>query len=429
MSKKNVSAVAAILAEHPSWGARKIAAKLRAKPSTVQGWMAQLDTPAPEPSFKTDLEATGNQAWKDRYGDLQKKYAKALKHVSATELLIEEIRSVAPLSYSPAPAIIRDRKRREVTNAPQSAVLLFSDTHVGKVVTPEQTLGHGNYNFEIFLNRLKYLEESVLSITEDHHSKTPCPELVICMLGDMLDGALSHANEADQHHTLFTQFYGAGHAIAQFFRHLAAHFPKIRIQTAVGNHTRWGTQRKMPTVNRFSNLDMFLYALVRALVTDIKNIEFTLKAQPFTEFDVHGYRFHGSHGDHVRGGDKALGIPNHSIARQISATTQLAAKRADEARRKGLSGTSIAAPHYYVLGHLHRSITLPHALGSVIVNGGFPGVDNYGLMEGFSPVDPVQRFFFIHPKYGKTAEYPIDLKNASDIGGKRPYVIPGGFGL
>jgi len=80
------------------------------------------------------------------------------------------------------------------------------------------------------------------------------------------------------------------------------------------------------------------------------------------------------------------------------------------------------------MGHLHRSITLPHALGSVIVNGGFPGVDNYGLMEGFSPVDPMQRFFFVHPKYGKTAEYPIDLSHASTLN-KRPYSIPEGFGL
>lgn len=411
----NVSAVSEILAEHPNWGARKIAAKLKQKPSTVQGWMAQLETPAPEPSLASDLEAAGNEAWKDRYADLNKKYNSLLKRATATELLVQEVKSLAPLSYEPAPPVIRDKKRREITSAPQSAVLLFSDTHVGKTVEPGQTLGHGNYNFDVFLNRLKYLEESVLSITEDH-TVTRTPELVICMLGDMLDGALSHANEADQRLTLFTQFFGAGHAIAQFFRHLAAHFPKVRIRTAVGNHTRWGTQRKMPTVNRFSNLDMFLYAFVRALVAEIPNIEFPLNEQPFTEFEVQGFRFYGAHGDNIRGGDKALGIPNHAIGRNISATTQLAAK----------SGKG--APHFYVLGHLHRSITLPHALGSVIVNGGFPGVDNFGLAEGFSPVDPSQRMFFVHPRYGKTASYDIDLKYASALN-KRPYVIPEGFGL
>lgn len=414
------------MSEHPNWGARKIAAKLKQKPSTVQGWMAQLETPAPEPTLQWDREASANEAWKERYSDLNKKYTTVLKERSAVDLLVNEILALRPLSYSAAPAIIRDKKRREIVSAPQSAVLIFSDTHVGKVVEPEQTLGHGNYNFEIFLARLKYLEESIISICEDHHSEHECPELVIAMLGDMLDGALQHANEADQQIVLFTQCYAASHAIAQFFRHLAAHFPKIRIHTTVGNHTRFANQRKMPTVNRFSNFDMFLYAHVKALVSDIKNIEFPLDRQPFTQFEVQGFRFHGSHGDNIRGGDKTLGIPNHAIGRAISTTTQLAAKRSDEATRNGLP-SPIGAPHYYVLGHLHRSITLPHAIGEVIVNGGFPGVDNYGLAEGFTPIDPKQRFFFVHPKYGKAATYDIDLKFANI--GSRPYVIPEGFGL
>src|SRR5690606_1203040 len=175
---------------------------------------------------------------------------KLLKKTAATELLVEEVVNIAPLSYDPAPPVVRNKARRAAKSSPQSAVLLFSDTHVGKVVTPEQTLNFGEYNFDIFLHRLKYLEESVISILDDH-TTTQVPELVLFMLGDMLDGALSHANEADQHLTLFSQFYGAGHAIAQFLRSLATHVPVLRLHTCVGNHTRWsvgGGQRKMPTV-------------------------------------------------------------------------------------------------------------------------------------------------------------------------------------
>lgn len=416
-TKENISAVAAILNEHPNWGARKIAHKLKKKASTVQGWMVQLQAPAPESSLTDDQETNRSLAWKDRYGALLKKYNVVSKQQTATEMLVEEITALAPTSYSSVPEVIRDKKRRGVINSPQSAVLLFSDTHVGAVIDPAQTGGHGLYNFDVFLNRLKYLEESVVSILEDHHLKShPCPELVVCMLGDMLHGALGHSNEADQIYTKFEQYYGAGHAIAQFFRNLSPHFPKVRIHTAVGNHTRWDSQKKMPSVNRFSNLDMFLYAYVQALVRDIPNIEFNLNKQPVTEFEVQGFRFHGLHGDKIKGGDKSLGIPNHSIGRKISATTQLAAA----------AGTG--APHYYVMGHLHRSITLPHALGDVLINGGFPGVDNYALDEGFTPVKPSQRFFFVHPKFGATAGYPINLHHAADLG-KRPYIIPNGFGL
>lgn len=399
---------------NPTWGARKLATALDMKPSTVQGWMKQNCKLGREKTLDADLLAANSEAWKARFGDLEKKYKKLLVRASATDLLVSEVKTMAPLSYECAPAILRDKRIKTKTH-PQSAVLLFSDTHVGKTVEPEQTLSWGEYNFDSFLARLKYLEESVVSILSDHTTMA-VSELVVFMLGDMLDGALSHANEADQQLTLFAQFFGAGHAIAQFYRNLAAHVPVLRVETAVGNHTRWQNQRKMPTVNRFSNLDSFLYAYTRALLADIPNIKWTMDAQPFCLTEVQGWRFHGSHGDHIRGGDKALGIPNHAIGRNISVTTQLCARNGQ------------GAPHYYVLGHLHRSITLPHALGSVIINGGFPGIDNYGLAESFNPVDPSQRFFFVHPKYGKTATYDINLKHAAKAN-NRPYTIPEGFGL
>jgi hypothetical protein len=111
-----------------------------------------------------------------------------------------------------------------------------------------------------------------------------------------------------------------------------------------------------------------------------------------------------------------LGIPNHSIAREISTTTQLFAKHGKQ------------APHYYLTGHLHRGITLPHALGEVIVNGGFPGLDNYALAGNFNPVDPMQRLLFVHKKYGRTAEYPLSLKFAEKTE-VPPYTIPGNFSI
>jgi hypothetical protein len=324
---------------------------------------------------------------------------------------VTEIKDVAPRSYGTSPACRKSAPRGKST--PQSAVLMLSDSHVGKVVLPEQTLGFGSYNFQVFLARLKYLEDSVISILENH-TTTEIDELVCAMLGDMLDGALLHGNEAAQHNTLFTQYYMAGHALAQFFRNVAAKVNRVRVKTVVGNHTRWASQRKMPTENRFSNLDMFLYALVEALTRDIKNIEWDLNAQPFCMFDVQGFLCQAAHGDHLRGGDRALGIPNHAIGREISMKAQLFAKHGKQ------------SPNYYLVGHLHRGIQLPHASGEVLINGGFPGLDNYALAESFNPVDPMQRLFFMHPKYGRTAEYPLNLKFA-EVTDKAPYDLPKAF--
>jgi len=723
-----------------------VAEKTGRSAAAIRGKRQRLATktgPDAKPTtFDEDKEQSKGEHWKREYDSLHLKYEKAVKAASVTETLVDMASDLAPKSYNARPSLVVKKKS---AGSSQSAVLLLTDTHVGQVVDPDQTLGYGGYNFPTFLARLKFLEEGVSSIMRDH-TTTKIDELVLCIGGDMIDGALNHGAEAKQKNTLFQQFYGAGHAIAQFIQNLAPQVPKIRIKTVVGNHcvdnlteiftrrgwlsgasvidsdeclgisldgkvawqpiksvvrearvdrmirlknrqfdfrgtehhrfyfrpkgmskmqearwseiadypheieipvagngagsgsgvpdeclelvaavltdgsicvensnvivyqklsneswvqeafeksgleftrrlrerlappeicgrpwkgspvthevsyrltsesartflsltgckkgelpewvwnltrlqferflhtlllgdgtgvntespvlygkskqwlgelqalcalhgwksilgcyqpnntnpnpqyrlslgqtkwvtlgcaalreyesgteetvwcvstesenffcrrggisyftgnTRWQNQHKMPTENRNSNLDHFLSAYVQALTKDIANVEWTLDKQPFAIFDVQGFVFHLSHGDHLRGGDKALGVPNHSVGRMISSTTQLLHKHGQ------------VSPHYYLTGHLHRGIVLPHAKGSFIVNGGFPGLDCYGLMSGFSPVDPAQTFFFVHPKFGKTATYEISLKFA-EVGGTPPYEIPGGFDL
>jgi hypothetical protein len=353
-----------------------------------------------------DVARHQNEYWRGQYDHLKKKYESVLKTGAAVDQLVSMAADLAPRSYETAPPVFVKRPK---SGKKQSAVLMLTDTHVGAVIKPNQTLGFGGYNFQIFLQRLKFLERGVESILTDHVS-TDVPELVVLLGGDFLHGNLSHSVEAGQVNTLFTQYYGASHAVAQFLRNVSRLAPKVRIYTVVGNHTRWGTQKKMPTENRFSNLDFFTYSLIEALTKDLKNVEWHLDSQPFAVFDIQGFRFHASHGDHLKGGDKALGIPNHAVGRMVSSTTQLFSKREE------------MAPHYYLTGHLHRSITLPHARGSFIINGGFPGLDGYGLMSGFTPADPTQTLFFVHPVYGKTATFDIQLKFAPNTG--PTYEIP-----
>lgn len=175
-------------------------------------------------------------------------------------------------------------------------------------------------------------------------------------------------------------------------------------------NTRWQNQKRMPTKNRASNLDMFLYLYVEALLRDVPNIKFHFDWQPFACFEVQGFPFFCGHGDNLRGGDKILGIPNHAIGRSISTMTQL------------LTRAGKSTPAYYCYGHLHRPITLPHCKGEVLVNGSFVGIDGYALTEAFNSSQPLQRLFLMHPKFGRSASYDLRL----DIGDGTPhkYSIP-----
>ncbi len=349
--------------------------------------------------------------WKRQAEEAQRKLRSNTHEQTAVDILVEKILEITPVTYQPPALTVAKPTTRRVEGSPQSAVLMFSDTHIGQVINTDQTLGLGGYNFDIFLRRLQRLERSIFSIINDH-TTTAVPEIVVAMIGDMMHGNLSHAVEAGQVNTLFDQFYSAGHAIAQFFRKLSTIAP-LRIETAVGNHTRWGTQRKMPTENRYSNLDQFLYAYVAALLRDVPSIKFNITKQPFALFDVQGHGFYAGHGDHLKGGDRILGVPNHAIGRNLSTTAQT------------FSAAGRRLPHFYLFGHFHKPITLPHASGSVMVNGGFPGLDGFGLMEAFNSSNPLQRFFLVHPTHGKTASYELRL----DLGDATPhgYSLPAEF--
>lgn len=349
--------------------------------------------------------------WKRQAQIAHKALQESERDKTAIDLLVEKAAELAPRSYSIPRELPRKLPRKCGGNKPQSAVLVFSDTHIGQVVSPDQTLGMGGYNFDIFLRRLARLESSVFSILEDH-TTTRVPEIVVAMLGDIVHGNLQHAVEAGQVNTLFSQFYAAGHAIAQFFRNISTLAP-VRVETAVGNHPRWANQRKMPTDNRFSNLDQFLYAYVEALLRDVSRVKFNLTKQPFALFDVQGHHFYAGHGDHLRGGDRILGVPNHAIGRNLSNTSQMF----------GAAGKPF--PNYFLFGHFHRPITLPHSSGEVIINGGFPGMDGFALMEAFNSSPPLQKMFFIHPKFGRSACYDLRL----DFGDAVPhtYKLPESF--
>lgn len=348
--------------------------------------------------------------WRDQYKRVVKELQKERKRNVAVEVLVKEVKEVAPLSYNRAPDVYLSRTGQ---GSPQSAMLLLSDTHIGQVVESDQTLGFGGYNFPTFLRRLKRVETAIHSILSEHVN-TPVDELVMVMLGDMLHGNLGHSEEASQVNTLFSQFYGAGHALAQFIRNVASLVPKVRIHTTVGNHTRYSNQHKMPARNRFSNFDQFLYAYIAALTEDIDTVEWNLSKDPFALFDVQGWRFLGSHGEELRGGDKALGIPVHAMGRRISSTSQM------------MASNGAKPVNYYVFGHHHKPMSIPHTMGELLCNGCFAGMDDFSLAAGFNPIPPVQKFFMVHPKFGRAATYDLNLSLAKDRG-ELPYEIPNEF--
>lgn len=102
------------------------------------------------------------------------------------ERLTEEVLRAAQIV--PRVDIPVEPLEHETDQQPQTAVLLATDWHIGAIVDPAETGGLGNYNFDVFCERLGLLADKISTITKDHKTMRPVNELVIVLAGDIVDG-------------------------------------------------------------------------------------------------------------------------------------------------------------------------------------------------------------------------------------------------
>ncbi len=397
-----------IKAEHPEWGTRKIAETLGLSRGTVR---RAIDASKVENRINDGeldpLEASESAKIRDRLRKLEVRSAwedRAVSEISAA------VRSAIPLAgkiFTSKPYVT---PKQDGARTPEVALLALSDTHIGKRITRETTMGLGHYDPDVFLHRLAHLEKQVIHLIRDE-LRAPISEIYIPLLGDIVEGCLNHSQEKPERDLVMDQCLFAGSALYQFIRNLSAFRPVRVVAAAVGNHGRLPSQKKMPTENRYSNFDYVTMGLIEALCREtLPNVRFTMHRSPFWVEEINGWKFMFGHGDHLRGGDKAMGVPSHAIARQINATTQRYSARGER------------PPDYYIVGDKHRPIALPTATGRFLVNGAWFEDDSYALISNFPPARPHQIFFGVHPKIGKSWSYDVALDLAEET---HHYHIPG----
>ena len=344
---------------------------------------------------------------------IRSKYAQLLRQRSLEQRWLDLFRPRIEIFNPSAPlAPVAPNERRTNTEG-ESAVLLLSDCHIGQIVSVEETGGYGHYNIRRYCECLSFLEESVLAaLHERSRGGVVTEELVVFLLGDLLHGALEHGAEREQTLLIADQFQLATWTLHQFLCRLAGAVPRVRIYTSVGNHGRLPSQRKMPTVGRFSNFDQLVYGALEhtLLATNRETVEFHLNASPRQVVEIQNARFCASHGDHLRGGDKQVGLPVAAVGREVN----IAAQRHAAARQAPID--------YFLVGDKHRHGSLPLATGSYIFNGAFPGADEFSAYN-FPPSEPVQILFWMHPEKRKTWQYDVKLRFAPALD-QVPYELP-----
>jgi len=267
------------------------------------------------------------------------------------------------------------------TSTPETMVLLLSDTQLGHETK--------SYNFQVFRERLKKLQKRIIQIAKVQMADHPIKRLVVFALGDLIQNELLKRfvdlNELEG--TVMEQIKIAidpVNSFASFFLGLNSVFEQIDIYTIAGNH---GMTHKDASPD--CNWDSIIYMFWKALLQNQENINIHLHEDFYHKVQVENMNFLLVHGDGIR---SYMGLPYYGIDRMNK-------------------NWFMTLDDYdcCCIGHFHQRALLPCNFIPIYVNGTFVTDDMYALKKLGARSRPIQTCFFVHPKIGITAEYPLYL--------------------
>jgi hypothetical protein len=309
------------------------------------------------------------------------------KHADYIEAVNEAVTdSMARIKINPvkAPAKVRTKSKGE-----EYCVPLLSDLQTGKV-TPD-------YNSEVARERVMVYAEKIVELTEIQRQHHPVKHCHVAMLGDMIEGVdIFPGQQWLIDSTLYDQLFNTTPALlADFVRHLLAHFDTVTVHAVDGNHGRIGRKGQYGPMD---NADRMLYRILGMLMANEPRFQL-LMTDPEGErnwyrvMQLGNYSALMIHGDQVRGHS---GFPWYGLGKKVN----------------GWGSGGIPDSFKDVLmGHYHQLGRIPLNQRSVWCNGSTESTNTYASENLAAQSDPAQWLLFVDPTAGRvTASYGVDLK-------------------
>lgn len=269
-------------------------------------------------------------------------------------------------------------KRGGKSGSPVSAVLKFSDWHIGQKIRKEELSGFGEYDWTIAQERVRHIVQKFLGWVETHRETFDIPRLYVFGEGDWIHGNL-HSPEANEFPAP-RQTANAGILLAESLLSLAPHFDEVHlIEQGCDNHGR--TSHKPVSARKAAtNMSSLVYVIAEAALRAQKNIEFHRSEDMYQLVEVEKKVFLVTHGDTISGWQ---GTPYYGIER-------FRGREAQRRMRNDLGFDYISMAHWHV----------PSIIGgNIYVNGSLSGTSEYDHSCS-RHAGPAQVSFLVHPKYG-----------------------------
>jgi len=280
----------------------------------------------------------------------------------------------------------------------ETAGLLFSDSHIGDKVVRDEVFSFGEYDFDVYVRRMKFLANSMKSIVVKKLKGYRVDKLCIFGLGDMVSGRI-HEELIEVGENIVFQVLNGAYVAAQFILELSQMFKEIEIDGVVGNHGRIAQKKHFK--HKYVNWDYMFYQMLAMFLAGNDRIKTNFPMSFFWVKKIYDWNFLMLHGDNIR---SWFQIPWYGIERAMW-------KLGDLLQGKGVN------IHYRVLGHFHRTGEIDRGPGEVMVNGSIIGGSEHSLGAMFEFDRPTQIFFGVHKDYGVTWRYPLrlDMPEADEV--------------
>lgn len=318
------------------------------------------------------------------------------------EVLKQTVEAITPLPMVPYKPPVGGG-----VNAELSAVMVFSDWHIGEYTDADEVEGFNSFSWAIAQKRVYYLTRKFINWIAVQRRAATINECVIICAGDLISGDIHQELQVTNEWPVPVQNVKCAFLLAKAVAQLAPHFEKVRVEfMTTDNHSR---RTKKPQAKQAGlNSEAYTIAyLMKERLRDIDNVEMNIYTRIKQLVTIQGFPFLVEHGNSIRGW---AGIPWYGADRSVS--------REAKARRM------MPKKNFYkcLIGHFHQPMKTP----DYIVNGSLSGTSEFDHGQG-RHADPCQIAFLVHPKYGdfNFNELYVHFADDEDFGGAELVHAPG----
>lgn len=287
--------------------------------------------------------------------------------------LTESIEAAEPVKmlYKPSKTI----------GEPLTYVLHLTDLHNGEVTKKDEVDGFGEFNPEIFDQRLERLGNNVIEHIKVLRAGYQIPKLHILGTGDYISGAIHKELEVTNAYPPPVQAVNCGYRLGALVAMFAPHFEHVETDwITLDNHGRL-TQKNQAAEGGENNWGYVVAHSIRQHVRALSNVSVKIHAKASALIPIGSERYLTFHGHQIKGW---AGIPYYGFERRVAME---AVKRMNA---EGAEFTKLC------FGHFHVAADTP----TWVSGGSLSGTNAFDHSCGrHSPAH--QTSWLVHPKHGQ----------------------------